>query len=69
MNVTLRTGEVVSSASEAWRAECEARHVLAIPGRLARRDYLEGIRKRRGEAGYKYLADLVLAIWENNKKG
>ena len=35
--------------SEAYRLECEARHVAAIPSLEARRAYMRGVTKKRGE--------------------
>lgn len=73
--VTLIDGTETCSWSEAWRAECEARHVLAIPDKLRRREYLRGreeagkIVKRgvlqvRGEAACRSLEAMVLKVWE-----
>lgn len=36
--------------SEAWRHECEVRHVANLPTKWDRKRYLTGIRRRRGEA-------------------
>ena len=66
--VTLIDGRQVSSYSEDWRAECEARHVLTMPTVLARREYLAAITKRRGEKAGQQLADLVRAVWAHNRK-
>ena len=41
--------------SEAWRCECEARLVAALP-RSERRAYFERVAKRRGEAHARELA-------------
>jgi len=38
----LLDGTETCTWSEAWRAECEARAVLAIPDKLARREFLRG---------------------------
>lgn len=65
--VTLIDGTTVPSDSEAWRAECEARHILTMPTIQARRDYLADIQKRRGDAAYAALADLVRAVWEHRR--
>lgn len=65
--VTLIDGRQVDSSSEPWRAECEARHILAMPNVQARRDYLAGIQKRRGQQAYEQLADLVRAVWTHNR--
>ena len=66
--VTLHDGRQVDSWSEAWRAECEARYVLAMPNIYARRIYLADISKRRGEVAGKQLADLVRAVWSHARK-
>ena len=63
--VTLIDGREVDSYSEAWRAECEARHILSMRDKLARRNYLELVSKRRGEKAGQQLADLV---WDHNRK-
>lgn len=71
----LLDGSETCTWSEAWRAETEARAVLAIPDKLARREFLRGreeagkIVKRgvlqvRGEAACRALEALVLKIWE-----
>lgn len=45
--VQLADGTTVSSHSEAWRAECEARHVMNLGRR--RQEYLQGIAAKRGQ--------------------
>ena len=73
--VTLIDGTETCSWSEAWRAETEARHVLAMPGKYERREYLHGreeagkIVKRgvlqiRGEAACLQLEAQVRKLWE-----
>jgi hypothetical protein len=66
--VTLFNGVQVDSWSESWRAECEARHVLAMPNIHLRRIYLADVAKRRGEVAGKALADLVRLVWAHNRK-
>lgn len=66
--VTLIDGREVDSASEPWRAECEARHILSMPSIQARRDYLAGVLQRRGDKHHAVLADLVLAVWAHNRR-
>lgn len=71
----LLDGSETCTWSEAWRAETEARAVLAIPDKLARREFLRGreeagkIVKRgvlqvRGEQACKALEAMVLKVWE-----
>ena len=65
--VTLIDGSQVSNYSEAWRAECEARHVLTMPDIQARRTYLADVSRRRGEVAGQALANLVRAVWAHNR--
>lgn len=46
---------------------CEARHIIKLPHIAARRQYLELVGKRRGEAAKKELEVEVLAEWERQK--
>lgn len=66
--VTLIDGREVDSASEPWRQECEARHILAMPSIQARRDYLASIKQRRGDKHHAALAELVRAVWAHNRR-
>ena len=65
--MTLIDGRQVDSYSQDWRAECEARQVLAMPDIQARRTYLADISKRRGEVAGQALADLVRAVWTHQR--
>ena len=71
--VTLIDGTQVDSTSEAWRHECEARAVLAMPNKQARREYIWGWfdphtkRKQRGVAdvrGKEAAEALSAKVWE-----
>jgi hypothetical protein len=62
--VRLVDGAEVDSASEAWRHECEARHILALPTLPERRAWLEAIEKRRGTDAVKALRRTMLALHE-----
>jgi hypothetical protein len=59
--VTLRDGRIVCSSCECWRFECEARFVLTKPND-EKRDYLEGIGKKRGEAARQELWQEMIAL-------
>ena len=59
VSVTLRDGRVVSSSSEAWRLECEARTILK---RRDRKEYLEKVRQKRGVDAAVELRNEMLAI-------
>lgn len=72
-------GTVVCTYCEAWRAECEARHILAIPDKVARREYLRGreengkvvkrgILQVRGEKACQELEALVRRVWEHGRR-
>lgn len=72
--VTLHDGRQVMNDSEEWRAECEARTVIAMPTLAARRAYLRGtldergnlsggVLQRRGEDAVKRLEATIKAIW------
>lgn len=73
--VMLVDGTETCSWSEAWRAETEARHVLAMPGKYERREYLRGeevagktvkrgVFQVRGEAACLQLEAQVRKLWE-----
>ena len=77
--VVLIDGRVVDSWSEEWRAECEARAVIALPTLSRRREYLfgkidqwgkprNGILQRRGEAACIALSDLISAVWKHTRE-
>lgn len=76
--VRLIDGTEVDSSSEAWRAECEARAVLAMPNKQRRNNYLDGytdidgrkqagVLGRRGAAAVAKLRADVFAVWEFNR--
>jgi hypothetical protein len=77
--VTLYDGTQVSSDSEAWRHECEARAIIAMPGKAARRALMrgmideqgkhrDGILQQRGEAAVKRLEATIMAIWNAGRE-
>lgn len=73
--VTLVDGTRVTSDSEPWRFECEARYVLDMPTKEARQAFLRGefntktqlrtggLAKIRGEDYVKQLEDKILELW------
>ena len=61
---TLIDGREVESDSEAWRAECEARYVCRMDSQLARFEYIEGLKKKRGEEAAHALEELARAVWK-----
>lgn len=61
--VTLMDGRVVCDHCDDWRAECEARAVCDMPSISARRDYLEKVATKRGEAAVKVLKSDIARLW------
>lgn len=62
--VTLHDGRQVASDSEEWRHECEARAVIAMRDRNARRHYLRGrVLPKRGIAATERLEQTIRQIW------
>lgn len=71
-------GDLVCHWCERWRAECEARAVLAMPTKEARRLYLRGGvgldgRRHKGVVGYRgedatvRLERLIMKLWKKNR--
>lgn len=71
-------GDLVCIWCERWRAECEARSVLAMPTKEARRLYLRGGlgpdgRRQKGVVGHRgedatvRLERLVMKLWKKNR--
>lgn len=65
--VTLLDGTEVDSASEAWRHECEARYVASRPTLLDRREYLDAVERRRGQAEADRLRQTMKQLWEQKR--
>ena len=49
------------------RLQCEARHVLAMPTKEARQEYLALVEKRRGHPARMILEKEALRQWEEKK--
>lgn len=60
---TLVDGRVVSTTSEEWRHECEARAIAALPSLEQRRAWLRDIEERRGAAAVEQLRATMSAVW------
>ena len=50
-------------ASEAYRHECEVRHVCNMPSADIRREYLDMVEKKRGKELADTLRNDVRALW------
>lgn len=67
--VTLLDGTEAPSGSEAWRHECEARAIAALPTLAARRAWLAAIAKRRGDPAADRLRATMRAVWSARTHG
>ena len=64
--------------SEAWRLECEARFALSLPDKsdhrkkgwkaVSKRQYLAGVRDKRGQHGHDVLRAEMVRIWKQKTK-
>lgn len=61
--VTLVDGSTASSYSEAWRLECEARAILALPDLHRRQSHLFRLEKSRGKAAADGIRKIMLDVW------
>ena len=61
---TLIDGTTTDTSSEAWRHECEARAILALPTLADRRAHLDAIEKRRGKPEADRLRATMGALWD-----
>ena len=77
-SVTLPDGRVVGSYSEAYRAYTEAKWVFEVlpvtvnrrrkkTPQISRREYMLGVRDRRGQAAADELAANVTKLWKASK--
>lgn len=57
-------GREVSSDSEEWRHECEARAIYALPSLAERRAFLESLEHRRGKAAADALRKTMSEIYQ-----
>jgi hypothetical protein len=53
--------DAADTTSEAWRAECEARVVAAMPNHKTRKEYLDRVTYHRGTAAAE---ELRQAAWD-----
>lgn len=60
--VRLLDGQQVPADSEAWRHECEARMVARLPTTAQRHEYVDTVRRKRGDAAARALRDLAADI-------
>lgn len=65
--VTLVDGTVVCNSCEAYRAECEARHILTMKPITVRQAWLADIEKRRGKTSADKLRADMMRLWEHRK--
>lgn len=53
---------------ELYRNECEAREVLRMPTKEARREYLELVEKRRGAQAREYLEKEIMRLHKKERE-
>ena len=63
----LHDGTEVSSYSEAWRHECEARWILKLGSLDGRRAWLQSLEKRRGKAHVEQLKTTMRNLWAQHR--
>lgn len=61
--VTLSDGRQVCNFCEDYRAECEARHIIAMGSKYERKQYIDSITAKRGDAAGRELSELVKILW------
>jgi len=61
--VTLRDGRQVPSDSEPWRFECQARTILDLPSKHARKVLLAKWEEKHGRESTFALETEILALW------
>jgi hypothetical protein len=61
--VTLADGRVVSTYSEEWRLECQARAVLNIKPLAKRQSHLDRMERNHGKKATDQLRDVMLQVW------
>jgi len=64
----LHDGTEVSSSSEAWRHETEARWILKLPSLDERRAWLQSLEKRRGQAHVEQLKQTMRNLWAQRQQ-
>ncbi len=64
--VELHDGRIVSTYSEEWRAEAEARTMLSWPLHN-RRVHMQGVLEKRGAEGHRELENLIHKIWTHRQ--
>lgn len=57
-------GRMVSTSSEDWRAECEARYALKMD-LTRRRAFIEAVEKQRGKPAADKLRASIKAVWDD----
>lgn len=68
MAVRLIDGSDAPSDSEAWRHECEARHIAALPTLAQRREHLGEIERRRGQEAAGELRATIKRLWKARER-
>lgn len=59
---------LIDTWSEAWRLECEARHVLNLKDKRSRIAYITRVRDKRGIQAAEILEGAVYRAWKLSKQ-
>ena len=59
---------MTDTSSQAWRDECLARHICALPGIEDRRRFMNGFQLRNGKAAADRIGELVKQEWAKRLK-
>jgi hypothetical protein len=66
--VTLHDGRVVCNMCPDFKDECLARHILDLPTKDDRREFLIKWGKKHGDESRNRLGDLVRSVWEARRR-
>lgn len=66
--VTLHDGRVVCNTCPDYKDECMARHILAMPTKDDRREFIIKWGTKHGDAARDHLSDLVRSVWEARRR-
>lgn len=61
--VTLHDGCVVCNYCADYRDECLARHIMSLPTKQDRREYLDQWQKHHGKQSADRLGEMIKAMW------
>lgn len=57
-------GDPAPTYTQRYRHHCEVMHIIGLPTRTSRTEYLDAVRQKRGRAAAEQLRQSVVAAWE-----